>query len=161
MKKTILILALLPLLFACSKEAYDWTNKIDKLQKHNKSKVSITEGIWGTLTQREGDWMPGSDGNRKEFPTQREIAVYEYTTIKEIEGHPSSCEVHTKLIATTTCDKEGFFELNLNPGKYSVFLKEKGKLYAISGDGAGGLCPVEVESSKVSELNLSVSYATH
>ena len=161
MKKKILIFALLSLFFACDKENYDWTNKIDELYKHNEKKVSITEGVWGTLIQREGDWMPGAGGERKESPAQRDIAIYEYTTVKEINGYPTSCEVYTKLIATTTCDKEGFYEVELKPGKYSVFLKEKGKLYAGGGDGDGGLNPVEIKSSKVSEMNLVLSYAVY
>jgi hypothetical protein len=160
-KNKILILVLFPLLFACGKDNYDWTNKTDDLYKHNEKKISITEGIWGTLIQREGNWMPGADGNRKEFPAQRKVAVYEYTTVEEIKGYPTSCEVFTKLIATTTCDKEGFYELKLKPGRYSVFLKEKGKLYANSGDGDGGINPVIVETSKVSEMNLVIDYAVY
>lgn len=161
MKPKILILALLLLLFACQKDNYDWTNKIDRLYKHNEKKISITEGIWGTLIQREGNWMPGANGNPLEFPAQREIAVYEYTTINQINGHPTSCEVLTKLISTTTCDKEGFYELKLKPGKYSVFLKEKGKLYANGGDSYGGLNSVIVETSKVSKMNLVIDYAVY
>jgi len=57
--------------------------------------------------------------------------------------------------------QQGFFELELEPRKYSVFVKEKGKLYANWGDGQGGLCPVLVESSKVSEINLILDYACY
>ena len=161
MKNKILILVSFLLLFACEKDNYDWTNNITKLYQHNEKKISITEGIWGTLTQREGNWMPGANGNPREFPAQREIAVYEYTTINEIIGEPTSCEVLTKLIATTTCDKEGFYELNVDPGQYSVFVNEQGKLYTNILDGYGGLNPVVVESSNISEMNLVIDYAVY
>jgi hypothetical protein len=161
MKYKIIILVFLSLLFSCEKENSFWTNNIDSLHKHNKKKVSISEGIWGTLIQREGNWMPGAGGDRKEFPTQREIAVYEYTTVRDITGYPTACEVLTKLVATTTCDKEGFYEIKLKPGKYSVFIKENGKLYANGGDSFGGLNPAVVASNSVSEMNLVIDYAVY
>jgi len=171
------MLALLFLFCSCSKNNYnltnnyDWTNKTDSLYKYNEKKVSITDGVWGTLVQKEGNWMPiavpdGEDfpsrDDQKIFPVQRNIAIYEYTTMDEMNGYPPLYDtIHTKLITTTTCDKEGFFEVELKSGKYSVFVKEKGKLYANGVDGQGGISPVTIESSKVSEMNLTLDYAVY
>ena len=147
----------------------DWTNKPVELRDHNRNKISVTEGICGTLVQREGDCMPGIIGEVrpnpcKLFPVKREILIYEYTKWNEAVLSNNSFvffeKVHTKLIAKTMSDNEGFFEVKIEPGKYSVFAKEKGLLYANLGDGQGGIAPITVESSKTSEINwLQINYA--
>ena len=60
----------------------------------------------------------------------------------------------------TNKTEEGFFEFALEPGTYSVFVKEKGLLYASAGDGQGGINPVIIEASKVSEHKLMINYAS-
>jgi len=124
-----------------------WINNIEALLKHNENKITISEGLWGTIILREGNCMPtgGSWNSCRYFPVQREIMVYEYT--------------FTKLGATTTCDEEGFFEFQLEPGKYSVFVKENGQLYPNVFDGTGGISPATVESSKVSKVYITINYA--
>jgi hypothetical protein len=143
----------------------DWTNKTKELRIHNEKKISITEGIWGTLVKTEGDCMPTIDWENttcKQYPVKREILIYEYTKMDEtIYEFTKFFEIHTKLVATTTCDEEGFFELALEPGKYSVFVREDEYLYANLFDGQGGIVPVTVESSKVSETFFFLFYACH
>jgi hypothetical protein len=136
-------------------------------EEDNQNKIRITEGIWGTLLQREGDCMPGGEVRPnpcKIFPVKREVWVYEYAIFdKDVVLSDDSFvffkKVNTQFVAKTISDKEGFFELALKPGKYSVFIKERGLLYASSGDGQGGISPVIVEPSKVSEHNLEINYA--
>jgi|GEM_PF-803855 len=159
-----------PSVFIVNAFPYFAMNLKDRLTL-NQQKVTITEGIWGTLLQREGDCMPKEslvyNWNRcRTFPVQREILVYEYTLWFEdtelSSFSPTFFEtVFTKLIAKTTCDKEGFFELALEPGKYSVFIRENGMLYADGGDGQGGVCPVVVEPDNVSEVALVLNYAVY
>jgi len=147
----------------------DWTNKTQALREHNQKKISVMEGIWGTLVQREGNCMPGAvdetmPNSCRLFPVKREIWIYEYTVWNEAVSSSHSPvffeNVHTKLIAKVKSDNEGFFEVKLKPGKYSVFVKEKGLLYANFGDGQGGIAPVSVELSKVLEIDwLQINYA--
>jgi hypothetical protein len=143
----------------------NWTNKTNELRIHNESKISITEGIWGTLVKTEGNCMPVVDyenGSCKQYPVKREIVIYEYTKMAETRHEFTVFfEVYTKLVAATTCDEEGFFELALEPGKYSVFVREGEYLYANSFDGQGGIVPVTVESSKVVEKILNLDYAVY
>ena len=142
----------------------DWMNKSADLLEHNKNKVSITQGICGTLVKTEGNCMPIIDENStcKQFPVKREIVVYEYTKMDETTQSSISLaffeKVNTKLIATTISDKEGFFQLALQPGKYSIFVKENNLLFANGFDGQGGIVPVIVETSKISEINLDMNY---
>jgi hypothetical protein len=151
---------------SCSSEAT--TDNYESVDERNEgnSKISITEGIWGTVLQREGNCMPFIGGVNpnpcKIFPVEREIWVYEYA-IYEKDAIPITFvfyeQVNTKFVSKTTSDEEGFFELELKPGKYSVFVIEKGLLYARGSDGYGGICPVTVEMSKVTERKLEINYA--
>jgi len=113
---------------------------------------SINTGIYGTVIERYGNWMPLWDPNdttRGERPIVREIYVYEYTMSQEIEGvhyspYYSIDEMPHRLVAKTKSKANGFYEMELEPGTYSVFLLEDGQLYANGGDGYGGLSPVTV-----------------
>ena len=148
----------------------DWTNKTEKLRIHNKYKISITEGIWGTLVKTEGDCMPVAidedddvyENSCKQYPVKREIVIYEYTKMNETRHEFAKFfEIYTKLVATATCDEEGFFEFALKPGKYSVFVREREYLYANEFDGQGGIAPITVESFNVSENFLNLDYAVY
>jgi len=148
------------------RDKIDWTNKTRELCIHNEKKISITEGIWGTLVKTEGNCMPIIDWENttcKQYPVKREILVYEYTKMNETRHDEGAkfFEVYTKLVATTTCDEEGFFELVLKPGKYSVFVNEGEYLYANLFDGQGGIMPITIELSKVSEFFLNLDYADY
>ena len=157
--------------FSCSNEQNipeikDWTNKVEELQMYNKQKVTVREGICGTLIQAEGNCMPMVDWENttcKNYPIKRKILIYERTKYDQIvqEDGPFYSESKTKLVATTESNDEGFYEVKLSPGKYSVFVEEKGFLYGRIYDGEGYIGSVEVESAKVSENNLMIDYASY
>jgi len=151
------------ILLTPNSQSIDWTNKTAELRIHNQNKISITEGIWGTLVKTEGNCMPVIDFRFcKQYPVKREIVIYEYTKMGETRHEFTKFfEIYTNLIATITCDEEGFFELALEPGKYSVFVREGEYLYANLFDGQGGIVPVTVEVSKLAEVNLNLDYASH
>ena len=144
-------------------QSIDWTNKTAELRIHNENKISITEGIWGTLVKTEGNCMPVVNFDFcKQYPVKREIVIYEYTKMDETRHEFTKFfEIYTKLVAITTCDEEGFFEFVLEPGKYSVFVKEGEYFYANLFDGQGGIEPAIVESSKVSKKDLNLNYASY
>lgn len=163
----IILFALTGLAAACKKGdpiIDKWLNNTTELRKHNEGKITISEGIAGTLTLIEGDCMPaggGLENTCKEYPVKRKIMIYEYTLISQAEKDKGSfyTKVNTKLMATAECDKEGFYQVKIAPGKYSLFIEEKGKLYASGLDGYGWLNPVTVEAGKVANGNLRLSYA--
>ncbi|MDR3247005.1 MAG: hypothetical protein LBT50_11330 [Prevotellaceae bacterium] len=143
-----------------------WENKITELYQHNEQKISITEGTSGTLTLTEGNCMPvisdGGNNSCKEYPVKRTIKVYEYTKLEQTNHEITIFhEVNTKLITTIVCDEEGFFQVSLPAGVYSLFIEEKGTLYANSFDGYGGIQPVLIEPEKVSKIYLRIDYAVY
>ena len=146
----------------------------------NREKVTVTQGVWGTLTLMGGNWMPDIWQSARVYLVSKEIVVYEYTDYKDVEFVVSPwfiSKINSRLIASTTSDEDGFFELELDPGKYSILVNMKDiggfekqeryiqyylSLYYLPFmDGQGGLSPVVVEPSKVSEVRLVLDYAAH
>ena len=160
--------------FSCSdeqntpeSESKDWTNKVEELNVYNKTKVTVKEGIYGTLIQAEGNCMPTTvdweNTTCKNYPIKRKIRIYEKTKYDQVVQKDGAfySEIKTKLIATAESNDEGFYEIKLSPGKYSVFIEEKGLLYARIFDGEGYISSIEVEPAKVSEYNLMIDYASY
>ena len=135
-----------------------WLNNIEALKKHNQSKVSISQGVWGTITLREGECSPTSRRCRQ-FPVQREVCIYELIRVDQIDDYVSfvSSEIEKYIVATTTCDEEGFFELELEPGYYSMFVREKGALNPEFPD--YGLPEIGIVAGIPVIVTLGVSYA--
>ena len=132
-------------------------------------KYNITEGIYGKVIERYGDWMPWVGSNppdHGERPIECEIYVYEYTRTSDFDqqyiGNYPISAMPKPLVATTTTNRKGRYQISLPPGEYSVFLlDDDGKLHANYGDEHGGLWPVKVEAGKVYELNLLLDHAVY
>lgn len=153
----------------CSKEDQKpitnrWINNTVQLLELNKDKPTITEGIAGTLTLIEGNCMPMIPRNStcREYPVQRTIKIYPYTTMQEVNQIDFVYfTIDAAPILTVESDAEGFYQASLPPGTYSVFVQENGKLYANSFDGQRGINPVQVEEDSLSTLNLRLDYAVY
>jgi len=155
----------LMLFIGCKKDEVnsDWTNKMEDLQAHNAGKVSIQNGIAGTISRITGNCMPsiGEDSDCVEVPVERTIWIYAYTlqnqASRDQDGYYS--DIQTDLIETAQSDDEGFYEIALPAGTYSVFIEEDGKPYANGLDGQGGINPVEVPTQGVVTINHRIDRA--
>lgn len=148
-----------------------WTNRIPELVAHNKAKTTITQGISGTLTFKTGNCMPGAGiapggcvvGGCNEYPIRGKVSIYAYTlesnTVRDQEGYYTS--ISTPLIKTVHTDAEGFYQLSLPPGTYSVFLWHDSRLYANGSDGQGGIQPVTVSAGTVSYIKTTIDRAVY
>ena len=144
----------------------EWTNKVEDLYVHNEKKVTVGEGVYGTLIQAEGNCMPIINWEKttcKNYPVKRKILIYESTKYDQVEQKDwvFYTEIKTKFIAEVESDDEGFYEIKLSPGKYSVFIEEKGLLYGRTFDSEGYISLVEVESGEAIEHNLMIDYASY
>ena len=116
-------------------------------------KYDITEGIYGKVIERYGDWMPWVGCNppdHGERPIVCEIYAYEYS--------PSSDYLQAPLVGTATSNKKGFYEIALAPGTYSVFVLDptNGKLVNANYGNT-----VTVEEGKAVELNIMLNHAVY
>lgn len=119
-----------------------------------------TANLRGKLLWVEGNMMPGPgvslpDGK----PVRREVHVFEATGRDEITSSGNLfSEVMSKRVKIIYSNDEGYFEAFLEPGKYSLFIKEPdGKYFASTMDDKH-YCPVLIEKDKVAEIEIKIDY---
>ncbi|WP_163515253.1 hypothetical protein [Gelidibacter japonicus] len=64
---------------------------------------------------------------------KREVYVYELTTRSEAEQIDYTSfytGIRTKLVTVVASDSDGFFQIELETGNYSLFIKEDSKFYS-------------------------------
>jgi hypothetical protein len=167
--KLIIILGIFFSSSCCKDETREsdsvWSNNILDLYIHNETKTTIAQGVKGTLTLIEGDCMPIVDpnGSCKEYPVSRTIKIHEKTNDNQLTKITPTTfsNINTKLVATIKTDKEGFYQTNLPSGKYSVFIEEKGALYANEWDSDGDINSFTIENSKTTIKNNKINYAVY
>jgi hypothetical protein len=137
----------------------------EELIKNNALKISLNVGVAGTLLKKDGNCMPmigSSNTSCRTYPVSRTIMIYDYTTTNEVDGWgPLYKSVHSKLIAQCKADQDGFFQVVVDPGNYSIFIKENDSFYANSFDGLGGIHPITVKNESVNVVTLILDYAVY
>lgn len=109
--------------------------------------------------------MPSPDISQsaKQAPIKCTIRFYEPVTFNDFQREGISIynitDVPTKLIAETTSDKNGFFQMELQPGEYSIFVVYKGEIYACGFDGVGNIGKFSISEKNKTEYNFVVNNA--
>jgi hypothetical protein len=151
-------------LFGCHKDSV--TNKscdIQQVYEDNEKKATITNGIWGTMAFMEGNCMPVRDPQTttcKTCPVKRTIRIYAYTTKSQAVPQNFGSfydSFNTQLIKEFKSDNNGFFQMDIPAGQYTIVVVENGKLYAFGGDGQGGISPITITGGK-QKVNLTLTY---
>jgi hypothetical protein len=137
-------------------------DECDEPQRPPKSayRATVNQGIWGDVWFWSGDFMPFcADGTIT--PVVRELRVHEATLVSQTEPQLGTLfrRVNTPLVATTRSDERGFFQVSLQPGRYSVFTVEDMLLYANGFDNEGYISPVAVVENSRSEAHVDITYA--
>ena len=92
---------------------------------------------------------------------KRKVFVYESTTSKDVvkvEHSSFYTAIGTKLISESESDEDGFFQIKLEPGNYSLFIMEDGKYYANVFGGEDIIFPIRIVSGKVSQIRIDITY---
>ena len=121
----------------------------------------VSQGISGTIQWFEGDLMPGIDKPPvKGIPIEREILIYEATRMEDCVQHDGFFhrDLKTNLIKTTTSNQDGVFNVFLEPGVYSVLIKEDAGLFGNLYDDTGVINPVVVNPGKLTRVSFRVDY---
>ncbi|HEY0135831.1 MAG TPA: hypothetical protein VGB85_17220 [Nannocystis sp.] len=123
----------------------------------------ITEGIAGVICFWEGNFMstlePDERGTVK--PVPRTIEIHAPTRSADGVGGDGATfwgSVSTPLIATANSGDDGWFEVAVPPGTYSLLVRESGRLYANSFNGEGIIAPIEVTAGKVARTQFDINY---
>lgn len=146
--------------FSCSSEAHLETNSCYSKQDppRNAAKVSIEQGIWGDIWFWRGDFMPVGRGEICQV--KRTVYIFEVTTredVDQIDYSPFFSNIYTHLITTVESDAEGFFQVALEPGTYSLFIMESDNFYANSYGSGGEIFPVTVARGEVSDVLINIT----
>lgn len=109
--------------------------------------VNISQGMYGKVLLRTGNCMPGPGDQEREndceaSPVETTVYVREPTTRDNMESQYLAEE--SNLVKQVGTNEEGFYEVELAPGTYSVFVEDDGKEYCNRSDGQGRMCPVKV-----------------
>lgn len=124
----------------------------------------LSQGIWGSVIWREGNWMPGDgpSGGTQE-PVSTTVAAFAALSDTDVTQATDKAEAYGRFltdqtpVATTTSDAEGCFSLTLDPGDYSVVSDDDGAWYC-NGYSSAGLCVSTVAAGAVVEVQIVVDY---
>lgn len=127
---------------------------------------SVDQGLAGQVRWLEGNLMPtiGEDvqQNEKDYkgePVQREIHIYELTSMDEATAEGTFFKnIQTDLVKTVETNEEGEFIVELPVGRYSVFVQEDQGLFANSFDGEGHINPVEIKEGELTKITIQINY---
>jgi hypothetical protein len=126
----------------------------------NNEKVTINQGLWGDVWFWKGDFMPFNFGTICQV--HRKIYIYELTMMTNVVRSkpysPFYSKINTNLVTTIESDTSGFFQVELEPGSYSLFVFEDTCFYSNLFDGNGAIFPVKIESGKVTEVRFDITY---
>jgi hypothetical protein len=141
------------------------------LSPQDEVRFNINEGISGYVLFWEGDFMPTFPGDERDgrvYPVFREVCFFTAILSSDVEWSYVEVEpnqfVHlvtdipTEPVAIVWSDVEGHFEVALPPGKYSIFVREYGYLYANMFDGDGYIFPIEVADGEVTKVQFDITY---
>ena len=165
MKKIIGLCLMALIVFSCKKDNSKNSDcDIQQVYANNENKITIVNGVWGTISSMEGDCMPmlqPSTNSCKNCPVKRTVKIYQYTLFSNATPSENSTiffnKFNTQLVASVDTDVNGFFQVSIPEGHYTIAIVENGKLYANNGDGQGGLTPFML-SSGVQNVNVTMTY---
>lgn len=138
-------------------------NNIDELNDSALSyEISIAQGVWGKVEFWEGDHMPGVVGIESSgtiTPVSRVIHIYSGTRSDENVSKLGYFyeNLNTELVAVTYSDQNGYYQVELPEGVFSVFIEEDLGLFANRAEGFI-INPVVIEKDTVSLLNIDITY---
>jgi hypothetical protein len=167
MKNSIIFYLICYCLIGCQKDKEADPPKTCDIQQaytDNAKKVTIQNGVWGTVANTEGDCMPIISPCRNccsTCPVKRTVKIYQYTLNTDAStSDPGTAffdSFNTPLVAQVDTDENGFFQATLPAGRYTIVIVENGKLYAPISDGQGGLSPFTLATGTLN-VNLSMTY---
>ena len=137
-------------------------------QDRSTTSAALSQGIRGTVLFWHGFFVFPDDYRQYRKPVERELRIYELTTldpndvdivsIDSNEGNFFSA-VHTGLVAVVQSEcREGRFEIELPPGRYSVFAVEDGQFYARNLTPGGEINPVHVRLGTFADIEFDITY---
>lgn len=141
-------------------QEFDIANIIEQ----NKGRTTIKQGVAGTVYLKSGNCSPKPGGNNScnfEFG-ERIVEVYKpfYEDSISLLTYPYFDTVYNDLAGVVFSTAEtGFYEIYLEPGQYSIFIKDGDRLYSNYSDTSRIVGPVLIKEDSVSYVNLVLDFS--
>ena len=133
-------------------------------------RVDIESGVYGKVTKRVGNWMPGiNDSSAQEYALECEVALFDSINIQDMgesiyRERVAISDVNIHEIARVATDKKGFYQLEVPAGKYSIAVVDRDSLIMKSlnvNNGYGWLAPLILFEGEPQEHNIFLDYAVY
>lgn len=123
-------------------------------------------GIEGQVFWVEGNQMPQLSENKKQEaaeqagkPTKRTLRIHELTHINQANlGDYLFGDIETPLVKEVETNEEGYFKVELPPGRYSIFTVEEKGYFANVFDLDSYIHPVTIEKSGWNRIKILIDY---
>jgi len=116
--------------------------------------VAVTQflqGIRGKVVKRSGNFMPGmGSSSGKEKPLAVPVHVFQGKVKTMKKPDPK----HKAAVAVVKADRQGYYEVGLPPGEYTVVAEIDGELYLNSREGDGNWTTVSVLPARWTEWDI-------
>jgi hypothetical protein len=124
--------------------------------------ISISQGIAGSIIFKQGEFDASGKLSSEEgvlYGVQRKIYIYARTNIRAVDLGESDFihHVHEQLVDSMESNPDGYFQKEMVPGNYSLFILENNRLYS-KVDEKGFYFPVPVNKDSVSTVKLEIDY---
>jgi hypothetical protein len=122
--------------------------------------VAQSQGICGSVLWVQGNQMPGPDKSIAAGKgVKREVHIFQKTTVNQTtQQGVFFSEIKTPKVKVITTKRNGSFKVKLEPGTYSLFVKEEEGLFANSFDGQQCIQCITVNPGKFSKTTIEVNY---
>lgn len=120
---------------------------------------TIDRGVYGTISLYTGNCMPSTadrESSCEVHPVETTVLIREPVSREAMAGRYVA--EATTLVERTHSDEDGWYEIALPPGVYSVFVEDGDKEYCQRSDDRGRMCPIVIEDG-VSEHNIDIDHA--
>jgi hypothetical protein len=125
-------------------------------------KNKVQQGVSGLVFEVHGNQMPApGKGVPLRKGVQREFGIFLPASLSTAVKSKEDCffkKPGSKLVSRARTGKDGCFNLALMPGRYSIFVKEKGLWYANSFGGDGEICQFEVFADSVTHVDFRINH---
>jgi hypothetical protein len=128
--------------------------------------VTIDTGTYGLARHLTGNHQPGTGtpSGTTEPASGRVVRIHALVSSAGDATEVSSPDtygrflVNTPVIASTTVDAHGFFQVGVPPGTYSVFISDGDAWFCNGGDISGTRCSVEVTAGAKVRFDIDINY---
>lgn len=105
----------------------------------NEEFITIERGIWGNVWYWEGYFNTPEDFG-KITPVERDIHIFKrihFDSMDNKKEYPFFSYVDSEFIGAVRSDINGFYQIRLDSGNYSLFIYENDKYYAVEVNDSG------------------------